>query len=99
MLLVFITAVTEFSVWKRDLREAFCGCPIFHSHTHMAWVIWLHQGELWAARHTGMPFRTAFAVHAFHRLGAFLSRAAKVAFKTPVGRDVDDLFGASCRGV
>ena len=38
-------------------------------------------------------------VYAFHRFGAFLSRAAKVAFKTQVGRNVDDFYGASKRSV
>ena len=86
-------------MWKRDISSAFRRVPICAEHLEFAWVTWLDAGIIWIAQHLGMPFGTVRAVYAWHRLGHSLLFLVLVVMKAPVGRYVDDYFGASRQGV
>ena len=89
----------DVSMWKRGVKAAYRGCPILADHLRFAWVVWQDAGELLAAQHVGMPFGAIAAVHAFHRLGAFMAAVVRRGALAPLGRFVADSFGASKRGV
>ena len=86
-------------MWKRDLRKAFRGMPIYHGHRRLAYVVWAHRGQKLVARHVGMPFGTESAVVAFHRFGALISFCVRHGARAPACRYVDDYFGGSRVGV
>eukprot|EP00435_Cladocopium_sp_Y103_P044779 s1987_g12.t1 len=86
-------------LWKRDISQAFRRVPIQDSHLEFAWTVWPHEGVLMIAQHKGMPFGTISAVHAWHRVGYFLSAILLQVFKCPVARYVDDFFAASRKGL
>ena len=68
-------------------------------HLDMWWVAWMDEGVAWAAQHLGAPFGATSAVYAFHRFGSFLAAAVRRLGRAPLGRYVDDFFGASRIGV
>ena len=87
------------AMWKRDISSAFRRVPIFVEHLDLAWIVWLCAGLTWTAGHVGMPFGTVSAVYAWHRVGHALFLIIVKCLKAPMGRYVDDYFGASRSGV
>ena len=87
------------AMWKRDISSAFRRVPIFVEHLDLAWIVWLCAGLTWTAGHVGMPFGTVSAVYAWHRVGHALFSIIVKCLKAPMGRYVDDYFGASRSGV
>jgi hypothetical protein len=86
-------------LWKRDVSSAFRRIPIFKDHLDLTWVAWWSAGRSWVAQHLGMPFGTVSAVYAWHRMGHALLLMVLVLMKAPLGRYVNDYFGASKDGV
>ena len=99
MLTFFLALAIQPLMWKRDVASAFRRVPICVNHLDLAWVIWASGGQLWAAQHLGMPFGTVSAVYAWHRVGHALLFLVLKLFRAPLGRYVDDFFGASRSGV
>jgi hypothetical protein len=99
ILIFFMMAQCEPRMWKRDVSSAFRRVPIFHLHLDLAWVVWCCMGDIWTAGHMGMPFGTVSAVYAWHRIGHALLFLVLRLFLAPLGRYVDDYFGASKQGV
>ena len=87
------------ALWKRDVSSAFRRVPILAGHLDLSWVAWFDAGKFWIAQHLGMPFGTVSAVYAWHRLGHALLFIVVTLLKAPMGRYVDDYFGASRQGV
>ena len=86
-------------MWKRDVSKAFRRCPILADHLDLAWIVFKARGQLWVAQHLGMPFGATSAVYAWHRVGNLLAWVVLKGAKAPLGRYVDDFFGASRVGV
>ena len=86
-------------LWKRDVSSAFRRVPILAAHLDLSWVVWWADGRFWIAQHVGMPFGTVSAVYAWHRVGHALLYIVMSIFKAPMGRYVDDFFGACRQGV
>ena len=86
-------------LWKRDISSAFRRVPILAAHLEFAFVAWWHDNEVWISQHLGMPFGTVSAVYAWHRVGHALLFLVMVLCKAPMGRYVDDYFGACRQGV
>ena len=86
-------------MWKRDVSSAFRRVPILARHIDRAWVVWMSENGCWVASHLGMPFGTVSAVYAWHHSGHALQSSVLVLCKAPLGRYVDDFFGASRVGV
>ena len=78
------------ALWKRDVSTAFRRVPILAAHLDLSWVAWWDAGQFWIAQHL---------VPAWHRLGHALLVIVMVLLKAPMGRNVDDYFGASRQGV
>ena len=95
----FMAKGVEPRMWKRDISSAFRRVPIKAEHIDLAWVVWMIGGELWVASHIGMPFGTVSAVYAWHRVGHVLLMIIVGLCKAPLGRYVDDYFGASRAGM
>ena len=55
----------------------------------------MSDGEYWIAQHCANPFGSIAAVHAWHRFANLYNDFAVMVFKAPMGRYVDDFFGAS----
>ena len=81
------------------MSKALRRLPIEVRHLDFAWVAFVVEGILAAARHLGMPFGTLSAVKAWRRSGALVRSIVRQVFKCPCGRYVDDFFGASRKGV
>ena len=103
---LFTFIITQFMLndiqvhlWKRDISSAFRRVPIFAGHLDLSWVVWISEGVRMAAQHVGMPFGTVSAVYAWHRVGHALLMLVLLLCKAPLGRYVDDYFGASRVGV
>ena len=94
-----LTAGIMTQLWKRDVASAFRRIPIRSDHLDLAWVAWWADNGIWVAQHLGMPFGTVSAVYAWHRMGHALLLIVMVLFKVPMGRYVDDYFGANREGV
>ena len=45
ILLAFLNSGVAISMWKRDLKAAFRGCPIMDDHLDMWWVAWMVDGR------------------------------------------------------
>ena len=99
IILMFLHAGVSPLMWKRDVSKAFRRVPIFHEHLDCTWTVWLALGQLFCAQHLGMCFGTISAGQAWHRVGGFLRTVLVRLFKVPVGRYVDDFFGASRPGL
>ena len=57
------------------------------------------ERQLWLAQHRGMQFGATSAVYAWRRIGNLIAWLLMVQARFPVGRCVDDFFGASRAGV
>lgn len=86
-------------MWKRDIHKAFRRLIIRPDHLEYAWSVFPYAGLVWAVQHLGMPFGAIASNHAWHRVGSFIRYIARKLFLVPVGRFVDDFFGASRQGV
>ena len=82
-------------IFKRDFGEAFRGLPIYFRHEELCVGSLDENGKVTVSRHLGMPFGTLSAVAVFHRFGVFLCVPVRVEAKAPLGRYVDDYYGAS----
>ena len=49
--------------------------------------------------HFGMQFGAVAANHGWHRIGSFIAWIVRVHFRAPLGRYVDDFFGATAPGI
>ena len=62
-------------------------------------MVFCFQGELWVSVHYAVFFGATSAVYAWHRVGNFITYILRTLPKCPVGRYVDDFFGASRAGL
>ena len=99
IVLEFFKAGVDVLMWKRDISKAFRRVPIASEHLDLSWVVFAFAGTTWVAQHTGMPFGTVSANMAWHRVGNLLAAIVRRAFLAPLGRYVDDYFGASRPGL
>ena len=98
--LTFLFAMGELPrMWKRDISSAFRRVPILSAHLDLAHVVWMYAGTLYSAGHLGMPFGTVSAVYAWYRVGFALWYTVVAGLLAPMGRYVEDYFGASKTGV
>jgi len=86
-------------LWKRDISSAFRRVPICARHLEFSWVAFWSEGLVWISQHLGMPFGAVSAVYAWHRVGHALAIIVLCTFRAPLGRYVDDYFGADRQGV
>jgi hypothetical protein len=86
-------------MWKGDGSKAFRRLPVSASSLDLMWTIWSHRGCLYTSQHRGCPFGTVGASQAYHRFGSLIKFILVRIFKCPIGRYVDDYFGASREGV
>ena len=86
-------------MWKRDVSKAFRRCPISVDHLDLSWVVFAAEGLYWVSQHLGMPFGATSAVYAWHRVGNLLAWVILTSARAPLGRYVDDFFGASRSGI
>ena len=82
-------------MWQRNVSEAFCRCLLSVEHLDLSWVVVAAAGLYWASQHLGMPFGATSAVYAWHRVGNLLAWVILTSARAPLGRYVDDFFGAS----
>ena len=99
IVVTMLAAGVMVNMWKRDISSAFRRIPIRADHLDLAWVAWMANNELWISQHLGMPFGTVSAVYAWHRMGHALLFLVMALLKAPMGRYVDDFFGASRAGI
>ena len=84
--------------FKADVDSAFRRVPASPLHSALLYIVFLFQGVAHVARHCAMPFGAIASVHAWERVGALISRIARVVLHVPLLRFVDDLFAAERRG-
>ena len=65
------------------------------SHLEFSWIVFRAHGRIWGAQHLGMPFGATSSVYAWHRVGNLLAWLILTQARSPVGRYVDDFFGAA----
>ena len=99
ILLSFLAAARCPRMWKHDVSKAFRRCPIAVRHLDISWVVFMASECVWASQHLGMPFGATSAVYAWHRLGNLLAWVILTTARAPLGRYVDDFFGASVSGI
>ena len=99
ILMMMMRADVEPVMFKRDVRKAFRSIPVMVEHHWCAYVTFAFEGHYYAALQYGMPFGCIAAVMAFHRFGNLLEHVVRSKLKAPMGRYVDDFFGASRKGV
>ena len=99
IVVAMLAAGVMVNMWKRDISSAFRRIPIRADHLDLAWVAWMSNNEIWISQHLGMPFGTVSAVYAWHRMGHALLLIVLALLKAPMGRYVDDFFGASREGL
>ena len=81
--------------WKRDVKKAFRCLPNMPEHFRYAGVVFQEGLQLYFSLHLASSFGGIAAVQNWHRVGAALSFLLLRALRVPVGRFVDDFFGAS----
>ena len=79
---------------KIDIDSAFRRVPIRPAHRWAAYVGFVHKGTTCLAGHLSMPFGAASSVFAWDRVGAAITKIARVILKIPLLRYVDDMFSA-----
>ena len=82
-----------FALFKADIDAAFRRIPIAPGDWWAAWIVFLFQGQAWAAAHKCCPFGALSAVFAWERVGALLVHIVRKCLKLAVCRYVDDFFG------
>ena len=86
-------------MWQRDVSKAFRRCLISVEHLDLSWVVFAAEGLYWVSQHLGLPFGATSAVYAWHRVGNLLAWVILTSARAPLGRYVDDFFGASRSGI
>ena len=53
----------DVEMFKGDVSQAFRRLPVAERHLDLAWVVWISNGTLYKARHSGLMFGPTGAVY------------------------------------
>ena len=96
--LLFVSSGLLPLLWKADIDAAYRRCPARPEHRDLLWVAVMLGDQIWASRHTALPFGCKSSVFAWNRIGAMLCHFARKLLHLPVFRFVDDFFSADRPG-
>lgn len=86
--LSYACGLRNLGFWKADIKRAFRRIPVRPDQRWLLWVVVCGTSGAVAARHNAMPFGCTGSVHAWDRVGNFLSTLAVELLMLPLCRCV-----------
>ena len=86
--LAYACGLRNIGFWKADIKRAFRRIPVRHDQRWLLWVVICGTSGAVASRHNAMPFGCTGSVHAWGRVGNFLSTLAVELLIVPLCRCV-----------